>query len=298
MDKEYGYRDAVLSTETAICGVSTFKKRLDLLRYLDSIIDFSRATSQLELILYLNSVKRPVTTDELATAFNYSKKAVLDSLRKLEKKGLIFKEKDGEELKVSLSEKGKEFATKIVDLLKPVSSTLGDAQLSVPVRINIAREIMTGVNLYRLVVYLGLIKPNKPIPVKDLIKIIGLSKNDLDVLLTSFTQPPTKLFRAVKASDEDALLLDKQGFELLRKTHHYKMYVSSLLYKLLVKLTGTPWTSEMMLKLNSIYLGALTLVLITVVFLNINTWVLVTVTLFALAPLVLLNLLIFQKSPV
>lgn len=285
-----------MSAETAVSGISTFKKRLALLRHLDSIIDFSRATSQLELILYLYSVKMPVTTDDLATAFGYSKKAVLDSLRKLEKKGLISKEKDGEELRVSLSERGEEFVSKIVDLLKPASQVLGDAQLSVPVRINIAREIMTSINLYKLVVYLGLIKPNKPIIVRGLTRLIGISKSDLDVLLSSFTQPPTKLFKVVKTSNEDALLLDKQGFELLRKTLHYKVYASSLLYKLLVKLAGTPWTSEIMLKLNSIYLGALTLVLVTVVFLGVSAWVLAVIVLFALAPLVLLNLFIYQRG--
>ncbi|MEM0250228.1 MAG: ArsR family transcriptional regulator, partial [Desulfurococcaceae archaeon] len=151
-----------MGAETTVSGINTFKKRLALLRHLDSIIDFSRATSQLELILYLYSVKRPVTTDDLATAFGYSKKAVLDSLRKLEKKGLISKEKDGEELRVSLSERGEEFVSKIVDLLKPASQVLGDAQLSVPVRINIAKEIMTSINLYKLVVYLGLVKPSRP----------------------------------------------------------------------------------------------------------------------------------------
>ncbi|MEM0250128.1 MAG: hypothetical protein QXG15_05005, partial [Desulfurococcaceae archaeon] len=122
------------------------------------------------------------------------------------------------------------------------------------------------------------------------------SRTDLDVLLSSFTQPPTKLFRVVKASNEDALLLDKQGFELLRRTLHYKVYVSSLLYKLLVKLTGTPWTSEIMLKLNSVYLGVLTLVLVTVVFIGVSAWMLAVIVLFALAPLVLLNLLIYQKG--
>ncbi|MEM0247035.1 MAG: ArsR family transcriptional regulator [Desulfurococcaceae archaeon] len=285
-----------MGAETTVSGINTFKKRLALLRHLDSIIDFSRATSQLELILYLYSVKRPVTTDDLATAFGYSKKAVLDSLRKLEKKGLISKEKDGEELRVSLSERGEEFVSKIVDLLKPASQVLGDAQLSVPVRINIAKEIMTSINLYKLVVYLGLVKPSRPILVRGLARLMGMSRTDLDVLLSSFTQPPTKLFRVVKASNEDALLLDKQGFELLRRTLHYKIYVSSLLYKLLVKLTGTPWTSEIMLKLNSVYLGVLTLVLVTVVFIGVSAWMLAVIVLFALAPLVLLNLLIYQKG--
>ncbi|MEM4035498.1 MAG: winged helix-turn-helix transcriptional regulator [Fervidicoccaceae archaeon] len=231
-------------------SINVFRNKLTLLKHLDSVIDFSRATSQLELIVYLYSVRKPISIDELASALGYSKKAVLDSLRKLEKKGLLLKEKQSDELKVSLSERGAEFVTRMIKLLKPTSIP-GEATLPVPVRLNLAREIVASVNLYRLIVYVGLVKEDKPVSVKKVAKILGVPKEDLRVLLDSFTQAPMRLFKLVRINGEDVLLMDKQGVEMLRRTIHYRIYVTSRLYRYLVRLTNTPWIAEMALKINT-----------------------------------------------
>lgn len=63
--------------------------KLVLLKDLDSIIDFSRATNQFSIILYLAEKQQPVSITELSRAIGDSRKSILDSLRKLERKGLI-----------------------------------------------------------------------------------------------------------------------------------------------------------------------------------------------------------------
>lgn len=82
--------------------------RLLLLKDLDSTIDFSRATNQFSIVLYLAEQVKPVSVSELAKVTGDSRKSILDSLRKLEKKGLITKLEEGGELYVGLSEQGRD----------------------------------------------------------------------------------------------------------------------------------------------------------------------------------------------
>lgn len=232
--------------------IYAFRSRLVLLKHLDSVIDFSRATNQLELILFLYSARRPVSIDEIASTLGYSKKAVLDSLRKLERKELVIKEKDEKEVVVSLSSKGTDFVSKIFELLKPITAM--ESALAVSVRLNLAKEVLTGVNLYKVIVYAGLVKPGYPVTVNEIEKALGITKNELEVLLNSFTQPPAKLFKIIRTNEKEAIMLDKQGLEILKRTAHYKAYVTSKLYRNLVKLIRTPWMAEIIAKINMLML--------------------------------------------
>ncbi|MEM1628906.1 MAG: ArsR family transcriptional regulator [Desulfurococcaceae archaeon] len=274
-------------------GVNMFRNKLTLLKHLDSVIDFSRATSQLELILYLYSTRKSLSVDELATMLGYSKKAVLDSLRKLEKKGLIIKEKQLDELTISLSDKGIDFVSRMIELLRPTSIP-GETSLPVPVRLNLAKEIVRSINLYRIIVYMGLVEPDRSIPVRNIAKILDIGKDDLYVLLNSFTQTPMRLFKLVKANGEDALLMDKQGMELLRKTIHYRVYVTNKLYRYLVKLTNTPWITEMALKINT---GAAIIIAGIATFLGlirVSALIMALVIIALISPLVLLNIYLYR----
>ncbi|MEM4622754.1 MAG: hypothetical protein QW816_01705, partial [Desulfurococcaceae archaeon] len=60
--------------------------KLLVLKELDSIIDFARASNQLALILRLYTSGKPMSTDELARDLVDTKKSILDSIRKLERK--------------------------------------------------------------------------------------------------------------------------------------------------------------------------------------------------------------------
>ncbi len=234
-------------------GVST---KLLLLKDLDSTIDFSKATNQFAIVLYLADQKRPVSVGELAKATGDSRKSVLDSLRKLEKKNLITKLEGGGELYVGLSEQGVEFVRKLLKMLLPAEQPRGEV-LDTPVRLNISKELTTSINLYRLIVLAGASRKGYVTFEEASRSLIG-GVRGLEVVVESFTRPPTKFFKVVKKGGENVLVLDKQGLEVFKRTPHYKALQRDPLYRLALALTGTPWVKEVGRRLNAA-LGALNL---------------------------------------
>ena len=69
-------------------------KMLRNIRELDSIIDFSRATLQLHIVLVLSRYRHGLTADDIAFKTGFRRKTVLDTLRKLEIKGLVVRRDD------------------------------------------------------------------------------------------------------------------------------------------------------------------------------------------------------------
>ena len=89
-------------------------KMLKNIRELDSIIDFSRATLQLHVVLALSHYKYGLTADEIAFKTGFRRKTVLDTLRKLEIKGLVVKRND----LFFLSDIGVKYLEQLKNLLK------------------------------------------------------------------------------------------------------------------------------------------------------------------------------------
>jgi len=235
-------------------GVSA---KLLLLKDLDSTIDFSKATNQFEIVLYLAERREPVPVGELAKVTGDSRKSILDSLRKLERKGLITKLEGRGELYVGLSEQGMEFVRKLLEMLFPSGHQRGEV-LDTPVRLNISKELATSINLYRLIVLAGLSRKGC-VTLEEASRVAIGGARGLEVVVESFTKPPTRLFKVVKKGGTNVLVLDKQGLEVLKRTPHYRALQRSPLYRLLVALTGTPWVKEAGTRLNA-GLGALSLV--------------------------------------
>ncbi|MEM4452091.1 MAG: hypothetical protein QW182_02655 [Thermosphaera sp.] len=232
-------------------GVSA---RLMLLKDLDSVVDFSRASNQFAIILYLAERSELVSVGDLARITGDTRKSILDSLRKLEKKDLIEKIERNGELYVGLSETGREFVKKLLEVLSPPQTPESEV-LDTPVRLNISKELVTSINLYRLIVHAGL-SGRGYVPLRDAPRIILEGERNMDIIIESFTRNPTRFFKMAKAEGEDVLLLDKQGVELLKKTPHYRAYHSNPVYKLMVGLTGSPWMSEIAGKTNAALGGA------------------------------------------
>jgi len=230
--------------------------KLLLLKDLDSTIDFSRATNQFAIVLYLAERREPVAVGELAKVTEDTRKAILDSLRKLEKKGLITKLEGRGELYVGLSEQGREFVKKLLDMLLPARQPRGEV-LDTPVRLNISKELTTSINLYRLIVLAGLSRKGY-VTLEEASRVAIGGARGVEVVVESFTKPPTRFFKVVKKGGISVLTLDKQGLEVLKRTPHYKALQRSPLYRLVAALTGTPWVKEAGRRLSSV-LGALSL---------------------------------------
>lgn len=230
--------------------IGNYFSKLMLLRDLDSVVDFARASNQLAIILHLYNQNRPLSTDDLARDIVDSKKSVLDSIRKLEKKNLIVKREVEGRLYVELSEEGRKFVAKLLELIKPVYTSTGSV-LETPVRLNIVKEIMVSISVFKLLVKVGLTPPHA-INVNKLQRILGDEKVS-EIVLESFTVNPTRLFKVIGGGKAQLLALDKAGLMLLKKTPYYQVYSSSRVYRLLVKIFRTPLISELSTRLNTAF---------------------------------------------
>lgn len=253
----------VSSNET----VTDHLNKLLILKELDSMVDFARASNQLALIFKLYTMGRPASTDELACDLAETKKSILDSIRKLEKKNLVLKiERDGKTY-VELSEDGRRFVIKLLELLRP--GYIEDTNiLDVPVRLNIVKEILVSYNVLRLLIKIGL-TPRCNMSAKDVEKFIGDPKAT-KIILESFTRNPTRLFRIANSGGVQYVYVDKAGYDILKRTSFYKLYSSSRVYRFLTSVYKTPFVGELTAKIN-ISISTLTVFLLVVVaFVNIH----------------------------
>ncbi|MCC5990141.1 MAG: hypothetical protein LM558_01335, partial [Thermosphaera sp.] len=145
------------------------------------------------------------------------------------------------------------FVKKLLDLLSPAREP-GEV-LDTPVRLNISKELVTSINLYRLIVHAGLSRKGY-LTLEEASRLVIDGGRDINVILESFTRNPTRFFKIAKHKGRDVIMLDKQGVEALKKTPHYKVFQENSIYRLSVVLTGSPWAREIAGKLNT-FLGIL-----------------------------------------
>ena len=102
----------VMSSTKTLTHFEMVQINFQFIKRLDSIIDLSRSTLQLEIVLHLLRKDR-VTILELSHALMQRKKALYDSLRKLKIKGLV----GGEEGGYWLTDYGREQINKLLNIL-------------------------------------------------------------------------------------------------------------------------------------------------------------------------------------
>ncbi len=203
---------------------TSYMQRVALLKELDSIVDFSRSSIQLEILLLMALGDKPYRVSEFVDILGERRKAILDALRKLELKGLIAKGKCSEkETCYSLSENGKHFSDglrKLINLDKHVyESTLkGDMKkLSINIRIALQRRLVEVSYAYKALMALYY-APNNILPVDQLSRFLNLSSDRVKSYLDLFSMPPYRLFRRVlKPNGTVYYLLDEEGKRIASK---------------------------------------------------------------------------------
>jgi len=65
------------------------KRRIDLFRELDSMIDFSKSSYQLDIVVFMGSAGGPVSIDAIVSALGVDRKQILDAIRKLRLKNIV-----------------------------------------------------------------------------------------------------------------------------------------------------------------------------------------------------------------
>ncbi len=229
---------------------------LKLLKELDSIVDFSRSTNQLIIILYLFSKNDATPLSIISRELGISRKNILDSMRKLERKNLVTRiEKEGE-IHFLLSETGRKYVNKLMSLL---NGNVKDSEiikhLNVAARINIGHELITAYRLYRALVTLGL-SEKQYLHVRELAESMGLSIDRAKSYLDAFSTSPAKLFRRVTTTKGTYYKLAKNGLNILYKTPHYTWFKKNRIYRFLARLYKTPWPEEIFMKLQKTLLAA------------------------------------------
>lgn len=91
--------------------------KINILRELDSVIDFARGGLQLNIIMELGKHDDGCNVKDIAQILNERPKAVLDAMRKLVIKGLVVKNENGGYDIYKLSEKGLEFYRRLIKIV-------------------------------------------------------------------------------------------------------------------------------------------------------------------------------------
>ncbi len=223
-------------------------ERLRLLQRLDSMIDFSRAALQLEIVFALIFSTRPLTPTDLVMALEERRKAILDALRKLEAKGLVVKagEKAGEYL-YTLGERGRQYAEdlkKLLGLVEEQVDTRIVARMSVPRRLQLMQDLVKAHHVYKAIVILAQ-APRRTLRLEKLAKEMGLSPDRARSYLDLFSKPPHRLFRKIVVPGGGThYRLEEEGLKLYRRTPHQRLEKNRA-YKTLARVMGVYWPENL-----------------------------------------------------
>ncbi len=91
--------------------------KVDILRELDSLIDFAKGSIQLKIIIALANSRNGLTAKDISMATGLKYKTVQDAIRKLVSKDLVVKESNSAIDMYKLSSKGEEYFSKLIKIL-------------------------------------------------------------------------------------------------------------------------------------------------------------------------------------
>jgi len=250
-----------------------FTDKLELLRLLDSIIDFARSTIQLEILLYLGLKKEYASASEIAIDLGLRFKSVYDAIIKLTRKGLVEKKGNG----YLITEEGREFVRNLCMLFSDNTSLRGDVKGLRSLRVMIERIVMAKY-LYDIILALGYAK-NHEASLDKLSKLIGISQVRLRSYVELFVNNRFKelrLFKRVikykpiipfiRRKGKIYYRLTEAGIKELRRLYEYRRYNRNIFLKLLFRVTFSLSKSEAYKKLiGLIVVGIITSIILSVI---------------------------------
>ncbi|MCC6056129.1 MAG: hypothetical protein LM583_05585 [Desulfurococcaceae archaeon] len=233
--------------------------RLQMLRELDSAIDFARGFLQLRIVLALGS-RGPMTARDISTSLGERYKAVLDAVRKLITKNLIAKEPDGGIDTYKLSDAGVEFYRKLVEILGVREHYRVPKEERRMLLSDVAMSITKYTHLADAILALGTSRSNA-LTLSDIADAMKLSPERAKTYIEMFSdrRSGVKLFKKVEKELKmlkliAALLkpfgikmrtavemyrLTEEGLTVFYKQPYYLKYKKSLAAKIVTKVFGT-----------------------------------------------------------
>jgi predicted transcriptional regulator len=201
------------------------RRKLELLRKLDSTVDFSRSAIQLRIVFTLWEFKS-MSINDISRSLSIPKRSALDALRKLQIKGLVGKASENVDV-FHLTSIGEEYVKNLFTLLtgevrKPhIPLSIKDLErIKLPVL-----EVLVSEYVHHAIIALGLARNNE-LPLQALAKAIGLSPPRLQSYLDMYTEtqdPELKLFHKIPRQTAISKLLSKLSINYQKQKTHYKL---------------------------------------------------------------------------
>lgn len=236
-------------------------EKINQLKQVDRMVDISKSTLQLEILLSLNT-REAATVVDIVSILGQRRKAVTDALRKLKNKGLIEQSSDGKFYK--LTENGSKCIRILADFM-------GDdkPKINIPRMDHLDSLPLTSVAA-QIIMIMGTSKDYR-MSLKDIAQTVGLSPQRIQSYLDLYVDGEPKLFK--RYTDESSLskTLSKLGIKLRRYETYYALtkeglmqfyrlptytkLKQSLAYRVLSKITGTSNPKSIFRRLNFLLYG-------------------------------------------
>ncbi len=201
--------------------------RIEKLRAIDEVIDFSRSVIQLRLFICLGLSRNGVTVDALVDTLGERRKAITDAIRKMRLKGLVATNEHGV---VTLTDRGKIYFSMLEDVLSVDNGRQRIRLCTDSSALNIetmARTLVVSKYLLAAVLKLGSSR-NRQAPIRKLAKVMGLSQDRarsyLDMYVpVIFYKVRNRTFRlsSLRTRNETFYGLTFTGFKLYKRLCNY-----------------------------------------------------------------------------
>jgi DNA-binding MarR family transcriptional regulator len=222
-------------------------KLADLLKEVTKVVDVTKGTLQLQMIIFLND-KGPQTAEQISKGLGKRRKAVTDALRKLKIKEVVKElaqsgEKGSSALSYELTESGKGYVESLKELFAMKGSSSVTTTRGTGFRlIEIIEEIPLLFNTYDAIIAIGLAGSNG-LRSSKLAKLFGLSEQRAITYLDLFTDAKgATLFKKKTMNPNDPnedvrYVLSENGIRTLKLLPAYNSLNSSLCFRILKRIT-------------------------------------------------------------
>ena len=161
------------------------ERKIDVLRKLDSIIDFSRSSYQLDIIVVLGKIDKPLDPGKLSAILNIPRKQILDALRKLRLKGLIDVTHNGA---YTLTGNGRDFYRTLIEIINENNSSDESNGNTSTERIHETAKLLAKLSINSRISMLlnTILLLNKPITIEKASEILDVPKDEVLLHLTPY----------------------------------------------------------------------------------------------------------------
>lgn len=212
------------------------KRRIDLFRELDSIIDFSKSSYQLDIVVFIGSAGGPVSIDAIVSALGVDRKQILDAIRKLRLKNIVAVDKGF----YVLTDTGMRFYKALVGELAGGKGDKGNGEGDVVRVMRRIRRIAVAVDVIKLLGIWG-----RPLRLYRIARSLGLGVPEMLEILSPFIRDMggEDIIRIVDCRDtifrrySKCLSLSRAGIDIARGVPEIRRY--RVLYRLLGLITGS-----------------------------------------------------------